>query len=78
MNKRKREELERKTDAGLDRVIEREKKRRAADEMLGISEVENNGTVTLPDRVLEILKLKPGDKVGLDPNDDHSITVTKA
>ena len=49
-----------------------------ADEMLGLSEIEENGTVTLPDRVIEILGIKPGDKVTLENNDDHTITITKA
>ena len=49
-----------------------------AGEILGRSIIGNSGTCQLPDRVLEILKLKPGDKVALEPNDDHTITVTKA
>ena len=73
---------EKEANTVLQQIISREKERRlnwsADNEMLGLSEIENNGTVTLPDRVIEILGLKPGDKVGLDLNDDHTITVTKA
>ena len=73
---------EKEADTVLQQIINREKERRlnwsAENEMLGLSEVENNGTVTLPDRVIEVLGLKPGDKVALEGNDDHTITVTKA